>query len=126
MEAITEKKPFFDTLEHLFWGAEGHQVTLEEIIQGRSFIGGKWQDVEFSPELKEAAFRACIEIIKGRKETREKMLYALKWGGKLSHWGLRRFFVVKYSHDSPARFTYCYGQDRFSEMRSIRAYLTGK
>lgn len=116
----------FNSLEAIYCAGEGHQITLQEIIDGRSFIGGKWQDIEISPETKEAAFVACIEIIGGRKETKKAMLSRLKWGGKLQHWGLRRFFLVKYGQNKAAQFTYCCGQDWPTEMRQIRAFIKGK
>lgn len=119
-------KTEFKTLAALYAATEGRQVTLQEIIEGRTLIAGQWENFTLSPEAKEAAFSACVEIIGGHKATKEAMLYALKWNETLSHWGLRRLFLVQYSSDKAPRFTYCCGQDWPTEMRSIRAYLKGR
>lgn len=112
----------FSTLDELFAAANGHQVTGQELINGRTHVFGEWQDILLSDALKNEVICQISELFGGRETSKSYIRYNLR-SSKPQHWGLSRVVISKYK-DSPARLEYITGQDFTYESRVIRNYLS--
>ena len=112
----------FSTLDELFAAAEKHQITGQELINGRTYAYGEWQDISLSEALKNEVICQISELFGGRSLTKSYIRYNLR-SSKPQHWGLSRVIILKYK-DSPARLKYITGQDFTYESRVIRNYLS--
>lgn len=111
------KKQIFMTLDELFKAAGTHQVTAQEILNGRSHVNGQWQEIEIPHTLRGQVCQRLSEIFGGVKATQERV-YAHLMNEQRQHWGLKRVFLEKY--DGPAFLSYCAGQDMPAEIKAIR------
>lgn len=124
--AIEEDKPtgtpreVYTSLDQIYEDAQPHQVTGQELLNGRTHICGQWQVINLSDELREQVISKIAETAGGRQATKVKVYNALRYG-RPQHWALSRFLLVKYSN--PAHFSYCAGQDMTYEMRDLRNSL---
>ena len=112
----------FSTLDELFTAADGHQVTAQELINGRTHVFGEWQDIDLSDELRNEVINQISELFGGREVSKSYIRQNLK-NSKPQHWGLSRTVVEKYG-DKPAKMNYITGQDFVYESRVIRNYLS--
>jgi len=125
--AIEEDKPegtpreVYTTLDQIFEDAKSHQVTGQELLNGRTHICGKWQEINLSDELREQVITKVAETSGGRAQTKNRVYGVLRYG-KPQHWALSRFLLVRYS-PSPARLSYYAGQDQTWEMKDLRNSL---
>lgn len=110
------------SLDQLFKLADPHQVTAQEVLNGRTSLKvGSYQEVNFAPELREEVIQKIVETLGGRERTKVSIYSRLR-NERPQHWGLARFLLVKYG-DKPAYFSYCAGQDMPFEMKQIREAL---
>lgn len=116
------KTKTFKTLDELFAAAENHQITAQELINGRTRVLGEWQSVELSEELKNEIICQISELFGGREITKSYVRHNLR-NSKPQHWGLSRTVVEKCG-SCPAHMGYITGQDFVSESRVIRNYLS--
>jgi len=125
--AIEEDKPqgtpreVYTTLDEIYTDAKEHQVTAQELLNGRTHICGQWQAINLSDELREEIITKVAETAGGRQQTKSRIYGVLRYG-RPQHWAIRRFLLVKYS-PNPAHFSYCAGQDQTWEMRDLRNSL---
>lgn len=111
-----------NTYDELYTATTGHQVTAQEVINGRTMIAGEgWQAVAFTPDFKDQFCKDISESLGGFKVTQQRIYSVLKYS-RPQHWGLQRFLLAKYD-ESPAYFSYCAGQDMPYELKMIRAAL---
>ena len=121
-----EKKeiPHFDTLSEIFEAAKSngsqHQVTGQELINGRTHVFGHWQEIHLSDELRQNICNDIAETLGGQSKTKAQIKNVLRFG-RPQHWGLNRVFIEKYTGD--AYLKYCAGQDQVWETREIRKAL---
>lgn len=114
----------FDSLEQIVAqcnSGQRHQVTAQEIINRRSFLDGEWQTIDLTDRCEDEFISAVLDILGGWTKNQIRMGYVLR-RSKPQHWGLGRIFIEKFG-DSPARVTYCAGQDYPYELKQIRQYL---
>ena len=109
------------TLDELFERAGNHQVTAQEVLNGRTHIDGEWQAVEFSEKLKEAVICKILSSAGGWSQTQVQMGRTLR-NERPQHYALARFLLCKYGVRE-ANFTYCAGQDMTYEMKDLRNKL---
>lgn len=100
---------------------KNHQITAQEVINGRSYINGQWQEVNFSDSFKDAFILSIITLLGGWERTKFDIANTLRYS-KPQHWGLGRIFLEQYG-ESPARWNYCAGQDYPAELQTIRKAL---
>lgn len=110
--------PMFDTLDELFEAARPHQVTGQEILNGRSRVFDQWQEIAISEELREQVINRIVDQSGGRHTTKAAVYRTLR-NGRPQHWALSRFLLSKYG-DRPAHLSYCAGQDMTYEMKQLR------
>jgi hypothetical protein len=120
MKTITTTTTVFESLKELFEASKGHQLTAQEIVNGRSYINGNWQDFEMTSEARDEAARVISETLGGWKATQQAVYNSLRWG-RPQHWGLSRVFFREY--EGKILCSYCAGQDYPSELRAIRNAL---
>jgi hypothetical protein len=111
----------FNTLEEIFEATKGSQFTAQQFINRRANIDGVWQDFEVSNDLRLKISNEIADLYGGHLKTRFAVEFSLN-SCRPQHWGLSRTILEKYG-DSPARFSYCAGQDYTSELASIRKAL---
>ena len=111
----------FENLDELFTAAGSHQVTGQEILNERSHVFGKWQEIAISDELREQVINRIVDQSGGRHTTKAQVYRTLR-NGRPQHWAIRRFLLSKYG-DSHAHLSYCAGQDMTYEMRALRNEL---
>ena len=111
----------FGTLEELY-NATTH-TNAQEILNGRMCTkAGGWEDVEIAPDVRAQVIEQIVEIAGGRQATRQAMRRTLE-DERPQHWALKRMHLLPPYGSSPARLSYCAGQDYTSEMRQLRDYL---
>jgi hypothetical protein len=115
------KTKIFKTLDEVFIAAGSHQVTAQELLNGRSYVFGEWQEVQISNDLREEIIEMIVETAGGRGRTKSDTKYRLR-NERPQHWAIDRFLLSKYGN-SPAHLSYCAGQDQIWEMRNLRNYL---
>lgn len=102
--------------------ASGNQVTGQELINRRLYLkDGGWQTIELSENLADTLARDISNILGGRIATKKAVYNTLVYS-KPQHWGLSRILLEQYG-DSPARLSYCAGQDYTWECNAIRSKL---
>lgn len=109
----------FETLQEIWDASESHQISAQQIINKRLFVGGEWQNVEISRALMLEISQEIADLLGGRGTTKEDVKYTLI-NATPQHWGLGRIFLENYS---TLRFSYCGGQDYPAEIKQIRNYL---
>ena len=115
-------KEIYRSLDEIFTDAKDHQVTGGELLNRRTHICGQWQAINLSDELREKVISTIAETIGGHAKRKNRVYSVLRYG-RPKHWTLDRFLLSKYG-DSPARLSYCAGQDQTWEMRDAREQLT--
>jgi len=111
------------TLAQAYRLAGAHQITIQELINGRMYIDGKgWVEVTLKDELKQRIADDVSGSLGGQKETKRRVWRTLRWQ-KPMHWGLSRFIVNKYDHQKEPKIIYITGQNQTWENREIRNYL---
>lgn len=111
----------FESLDQVFAAAGSHQVTAQELLNGRSHIFGEWQSIEITNDLREEIIDKIVETAGGRSRTKNYCRYCLR-NERPQHWAIDRFLLSKYG-ENPARLSYCAGQDMTWEMQNLRKYL---
>lgn len=111
----------FNTLEDIFEATKGSQFTAQQFINRRANIDGVWQDFEVSNDLRLKVGREIADLYGGREQSRWSIQVSIN-SCRPQHWGLSRTILEKYG-DSPARFSYCAGQDYRYELSEIRKAL---
>ena len=111
----------FNSIEELFTATKGGQLTAQEIVNRRAHVDGEWQDIELSEDAKSDFIESVVSILGGQNRTKSDVRYNLRRSTP-QHWGLSRIILSKYG-ESPARWSYCAGQDYPSEIATIRKYL---
>lgn len=110
----------FKNYQEILDATQGHQVTAQELINGRTYINGEgWTDIILSDQFRDDVCNDISQILEGQYKTRAAVRNSLKYG-KPQHWGLKRILLENYG--SP-RLSYCAGQDYTSEIRTIRTAL---
>jgi len=110
----------FNSFEELLKDATG-QINAQEIINRRAYIGGVWQSFEVTEDFISEFIESVVSILGGQNRTKSDMRFNLRRTAS-QHWGLSRIILSKYG-ESPARWSYCAGQDYPSEIATIRKYL---
>ncbi len=110
----------YSNLDKLFKDANGHQVTAQEILNMRTKVKDKWQEIFITSELKEIVCNRLVEIFGGTRETKERILRNLLIENR-QNWGLQRVVIESYS--GVAKLHYIAGQDMPSECSQIRKQL---
>jgi len=114
-------KTTFENLDQVYAAAYPHQVTAQELLNGRSRVFDEWQEITISNDLREEVINTVVEAAGGRARTKNDTRYCLR-NERPQHWAIDRFLLSKYG-DSPARLSYCAGQDQTWEMKNLRNYL---
>jgi hypothetical protein len=117
METKTVTVLVFNNLNELFEATKGHQLTAQEIVNGRSYINGNWQNFELANDGKANIMDLITETLGGHKKTKESIFNSLMWA-RPQHWGLSRVFFRNY--DGKILCSYCAGQDHTWELNQIR------
>lgn len=112
----------YNTLDELYQDAKPHQVTAQEILNGRTWVLGEWQEIAITDELKEHVCKSLADKFGGRSDTKQRVFRSLM-RERRQHWGLKRTVVEKYEHGTPAFIGYIAGQDMLSECKAIRNAL---
>lgn len=113
----------YNTLEEIFQDAKPHQVTAQELINGRSRLNDQWQPFEITEELKDKICVRLAEIYGGQTKTQDRV-YRTLMRGTPQHWGLGRTVVEYYQEfNQPAKLHYIAGQSMPEEIREIRNAL---
>lgn len=115
-------KPF-NTLAEVLEAAQEHQVTAQELLNGRSHVYGQWQDIELTDEFRDKICEEVSQLYGGRYETRRTICNILKYG-RVQHWGLSRTVITNY-HNNP-RWYYIAGQDHPYELKQIRKQILSR
>ncbi len=110
-----------NSLQQAYDLCKGHQVTAQELINGRAYINGEgWQDIELSHEFKCQLSALLSELFGGHQKTKNSVYRTLLYGTP-QHWGLGRAVIEDYG--TGARLTYIAGQDYIWEQNAIRTAL---
>lgn len=113
--------PTFKTLIELYKATAGHQLTAQEIINGRTkTIEQGWTPFDMTDELREECFRMIVNTLGGQTKTKASILNKLRYS-KPQHWGLSRTVLEK--HEGRPFFSYIAGQDCTYEKNEIRKVL---
>jgi len=116
----------FKNLNEVFAAANPHQVTAQELLNGRTYLEGKgWTNVKISDELRESIISTIAETAGGREQTKVKTYRTLR-SSNPQHWAIARFLLSSYKQvrNGDAYFSYCAGQDQVWEMRELRKHLS--
>jgi|SRR6478609_1518490 len=116
----------FKNLNEVFEATKPHQVTAQELLNGRTYLEGKgWTNVKISDELRESIISTIAETAGGRAQTKVRTYNTLRFS-KPQHWAIARFLLSSYKQvrNGEAYFSYCAGQDQVWEMRQLRNHLT--
>lgn len=109
----------FNTYAEILAATKGHQVTAQELINGRTRIEPEgWQSIELTTELKEKLCNDISECLGGWQATKKQVKNSLMFS-RPQHWGLSRIFLEQYNGNEPF-LSYCAGQDYPSEIKTIR------
>ena len=111
----------YNNLDQIFADAGTHQVTAQELLNGRTHVRGEWQAITLTDELREQIISKVAETAGGRERTKVRVYNRLRFE-RPQHWAIARFLLSKYG-DSPAHLSYCAGQDQTWEMKALREYL---
>jgi hypothetical protein len=118
-----KRKKVYSTLEEIYSATQGHQVTAQELLNGRTQINGVWGPIELTEELRKEICTKLSDIFGGRAQTKTRVFNTLL-RERRQNWGLSRVFLEKYPrHNIGAHLHYCAGQDMPSEIRQIRKEL---
>ncbi len=110
-----------NSLQQAYDLCKGHQVTAQELINGRAYINGEgWQDIELDSDFKSQLADLLSELYGGHSKTKNAVYNTLKYGTP-QHWGLSRTFIEDYG--TGAQIKYCAGQDYIWECNAIRTAL---
>jgi hypothetical protein len=118
----------FKNLNQLFDACDPHQVTAQEVLNGRLYLKNKgWSNVKISDELRESVISTIAESCGGRQQTKIRTYSSLRFE-RPQHWAIARFLLQRYDHTPEAKergafFSYCAGQDQVWEMRELRKHL---
>lgn len=110
----------YKTLDAIYKDAQPHQVTAQELLNGRTRLHDDWKEFNLSPELKESICLRLSEIFGGREKT-QNAVYRSLMNGKRQHWGLGRTVIENYS--GVAKLHYIAGQSMPEEIAAIRKDL---
>lgn len=98
------------------------QVTAQSLLNGRIYLKEiGWSDIGLTEEFRERVITDMVNLYGGHHKTRVAIRNTLTYS-KPQHWGIDRTLLVKYG-DSPARLSYCAGQDQVWECAAIRKFL---
>lgn len=118
-----KRRKVYSTLEEIYAATIGHQVTAQELLNGRTQIKGHWGPIELTSELRKEICSKLADIFGGRAQTKTRVFNTLLHERR-QNWGLSRVFLEKYPrHNIGAHLSYCAGQDMPSEIRQIRKEL---
>lgn len=109
----------FKTLEEVYKATQPHQVTVQELINGRTKIEGEWQEFRLDDNLMNAIAFTVANKLGGIKRTKDHIENVILFR-RPQHWGLERF-VLKNYHS--VCISYIAGQDQPTEMKVISKYL---
>jgi hypothetical protein len=109
----------YKTLNQIFEDAKPHQVTAQELLNGRTRLHDEWQEFKLSDELKDSVCVRLAEIFGGRHRTQDIVYHRLK-NTNPKHWGLSRTVIENYG---VAKLHYIAGQDMPYELAQIRKDL---
>ena len=97
MKTITETKILISSFKELLTLGKGHQLTAQEIINGRTYINGNWETVSFADDFLDQILPLIAECLGGQNKTKRMVLNSLKWS-RPQHWGLQRVFFREYNY----------------------------
>lgn len=115
----------YKTLDELFNDAKPHQVTAQEVLNGRTSLGEKgWTEIKITDKLREQVISQIVENAGGREKTKIRM-YSVMRSSRPQHWAIGRFLLSRYRqvNNGKAYFSYCSGQDQVWEMKALREFL---
>jgi len=110
----------YNYLQDIFNDAGTHQVTAQELLNGRTHIKGQWQEITLTDELRREICHTLSEMYGGRATTKQRVFSNLMQGRR-QHWGLQRTVICDYGKG--ARLRYIAGQDQVWENNEIRKAL---
>lgn len=110
----------YNTLDEIFKDARTHQVTAQELLNGRTHVNGEWQAIALSNSLRKQICECLSEMFGGRKGTKQRVYTTLMYS-RPQHWGLARAVISDYGKG--ARLEYMAGQDQPWENKEIRNAL---
>lgn len=110
----------YNSLQDIFNDAGTHQVTAQELLNGRSHVCGKWQEIKLTDELRREICHTLSEMYGGRTATKQRVFRNLMHERR-QHWGLQRTVIFDYGKG--AHLTYIAGQDQVWENNEIRKAL---
>lgn len=109
----------FNTYAEILEATKGHQVTAQELINGRTYVNDEgWQTITLTADLKEKLCNDIADTLGGGKDTKMQVKRQLLFSTP-QHWGLSRIFLEQYNGNEPF-VSYCAGQDYPSEVKTIR------
>ena len=115
----------FKNLNEVFEAAKPHQVTAQELLNGRTYLDvNGWTEIKISEKLKETIISTIAENAGGRENTKIKTYRTLRME-RPQHWAIERFLLSRYPQvkNGNAYLSYCAGQDQTWEMRELRKHL---
>lgn len=121
MKTITKTIIQFNSIAELYQATKESQLTGQEIVNGRAYINGSWQDFEIEQGAKVELMKMISDTLGGQKKTKERILNNLLWG-RPQHWGLNRVFFREYNEKILC--SYCAGQDYNWELNQIRKSIS--
>jgi hypothetical protein len=110
----------YSNLQELYNDSKPHQITAQEILNGRTYINGQWQEITLSPDFRREICETLSELYGGRQTTKNRV-YRNLLNERRQHWGLGRTVVCDYG--SGAHWSYIAGQDQQWESNEIRKAL---
>lgn len=119
MQTVTETKKHFNTLLELVRATNEarHQLTAQEVINGRTFLLDGWQNISLSHDVLVELADGVSKSLGGFNRTKELVRNTIIYG-RPQHWGLSRIFFREY--EGKVIILYCAGQDYVWETKQIR------
>lgn len=111
-----------NSFEHLYSLVGNHQVTAQELFNGRTYLGIRgYSEIRLKESFREEILVLLSNMYGGHKKTREAIYRNLKRENRQC-WGLERTVCCK--RGGKYGMQYVAGQDYVSETRAIRRELS--
>ena len=107
----------YNTLQEVYNDTRPHQVTAQELLNGRTHVNGNWGEITISSELRKEICQTLSEMYGGRQVTKHRV-YNNLLSEHRQHWGLGRTVIEDYGNG--AHLIYITGQDQSWENKAIR------
>jgi len=110
----------YNSLQDIFNDAGTHQVTAQELLNGRTHVCGEYQEIALTPLLRFEVCRTLANMYGGTLKT-QIAVFSRLMHTRPQHWGLQRTILTDYG--TGARLQYVVGQDETWENNEIRKAL---